>query len=101
MRNNREYWMAHVGAWRRSGMSQIAYARQQHIAKGSLGYWSCKLKREGHGGELVELPPAGPRTDSGPRRPIEVVVEGRYLLRVWPGTVGADVREVVTALEQR
>ena len=83
-------------------MSLAAYGARHGIAKGSLGWWSSKLKGEAtRGGELVELPPARPHTESGPRRPIEVVVEGRYLLRVWPGTAGADVREVVTALEQR
>ena len=100
MKNGREFWAAHVAAWRRSGLSMRAYSARHHLAKGTLGYWSCKLKREGRGGgELVELP-AGRATTTGSRHPIELVVGGRYLLRLWPGTNGTDIREVVTALEQ-
>jgi hypothetical protein len=102
MKNGREFWAAHVTAWRRSGLSMGRYSARHRLAKGTLGYWSCKLKREQQGaGELVELPAARATTIDMERHPIELVVEGRYLVRVWPGTVGADIREVVTALEQR
>lgn len=102
MKNNREFWVAHVTAWRRSGTSQAAYAARRHIAKGTLGYWSCKLARETHdSGELVELPAARPHTDGDARRAIELVVDGRYLLRLWPGVRAADLREVMSALEPR
>jgi hypothetical protein len=102
MKNGREYWAAHVAAWRLSGMSQVVYSKRRHIAKSSLGYWSWKLKREGRAAvELVELPPARASVHEGARRAIELVVDGRYLMRIWAGTASEDIREVITALEQR
>ena len=99
MKHDREFWVAHVAAWRGSALSLSRYAARHGMSKGTLGWWSAKLKHEGKG-ELVELPPARAVASDGGRRPIEVVVEGRYLLRLWPGTNGTDIREVVTALEQ-
>jgi transposase len=102
MKNGREFWAGHVAAWRRSGLSMRAYSARHHVAKGTLSYWSWKLRRETHNaGELVELPAPRATTTGSSRHPIELVVEGRYLLRVWPGTITADIREVVTALEPR
>jgi len=34
-------------------------------------------------------------------RPIEVVVEGRYLLRLWPGVERGHMSEVLSVLEGR
>ena len=35
------------------------------------------------------------------RPAIELVVAGRYLLRLWPGTRSEHLREVITVLEER
>jgi hypothetical protein len=31
-----EYWLSHITAWQRSGLSQVAYCRQHQLAKGTF-----------------------------------------------------------------
>ena len=103
MRHGREWWGRHVAGWRGSGVSQGEYCRRHGIVAGSLARWSSKLKGEsGVGKELVEVGRCGtgqPRGVEGSGRAIELVVEGRYLLRLWPGTDGDHLRQVLSALE--
>ena len=79
----RHQWERHVAAWRRSGMSQQAYARAQGLAVSSLSYWINKLgpqtrtedpmfaqvqvlgtegalRLQGPGGWELQLPPSVP-----------------------------------------
>jgi hypothetical protein len=87
-----------VAAWRRSGLSQRAYSEQQGLVKGTLGCWASKLGREtAERNELVEIG----RAEALAERPIEVVVGGRYVVRLWRGTDRDHVQEVLTLLEQR
>jgi hypothetical protein len=98
MRHGREWWSRHVGGWRSSGLTQGEYARRHGITEGSLARWSGRLKGEVAGGDLVEIkgPTAG---ETGLSRPIELVVGGRYLLRLWPGTDSGHLRQVLSVLE--
>ncbi|MEE8326011.1 MAG: hypothetical protein V3R58_03130 [candidate division NC10 bacterium] len=36
-----------------------------------------------------------------PESGVELVVQGRYLLRLWPGTDGGHLRNVISSLEDR
>jgi hypothetical protein len=99
MKHGREWWSRHVEAWRGSGLSQAEYCRRHGLLKGTLGYWSSKLGRESKRTELVEVSQAGMKPGSA--RPIEVVVDGRYLMRLWPGTDRHHLGEVLTVLEGR
>jgi len=39
LESRRQYWVEHVSAWRRSGLSQIAYCREHGLVPRQLGYW--------------------------------------------------------------
>jgi hypothetical protein len=100
MRHGRKWWSRHVAGWRSSGLSQAEYSRRHGITEGSLGRWSSRLKNEAAGTDLVEI--KSPRVcESGLSRPIELVVEGRYLLRLWPGTDSGQLHQVLSVLERR
>ena len=103
MKRTREFWRRHVEAWRNSGLSQKEYCRRHRLLKGTLGYWSSTLGRENcSGSELVEVGLAAVEAKpAAPSRPIEVVVEGRYLMRLWPGTDRDHMQEVLSVLETR
>ena len=99
MKHGREWWSRQVQAWRNSGLSQAEYCGQHGLLKGTLGYWSSKLGRESKGTELVEV--SGTGMTSGSARPIELVVGGRYLMRLWPGTDRHHLGEILSVLEDR
>jgi hypothetical protein len=100
MKHDREFWTRHVESWRASGLTQKAYCARRRLAKGSLGYWASTLGRKTAVRDLVEVG----RTEVKPHQsncPIELAVQGGYLLRLWPGVDPAQLREVLSVLEQR
>ena len=103
MKHTREFWSRHVGAWRKSGLTQREYCRRHKLLKGTLGYWSSILSRENRAGsDLVEVGRTVVEAKAtAPSRPIEVVVEGRYLMRLWPGTDQDHMQKVLAVLEGR
>jgi hypothetical protein len=100
MAHDREFWRGHVEAWRASGLSQTRYCQKHGLTKGTLGYWSSRLKRRHEATGLVEVGRAALREER-PSRPIELVVEGRYLLRLWPGLDRDHMSDVLSVLEGR
>jgi len=44
MKHNRQFWTRHVGCWRASGLTQVAYCRRHRLAEGTLRYWASRLK---------------------------------------------------------
>ncbi len=101
MKHYREFWARHVEGWRASGLTQRVYCRRHRLTKGTLGYWASRLRRSEAGATpLVEVG----RTEVKPQQPsspIELALQGRYLLRVWPGMDPAHLQEVLTVLESR
>ena len=101
MKHDREFWTRHVEGWRASGLTQQMYCRRHRLAKGSLGYWASTLgRRKAAVTELVEVG----RTEVKPQQsncPIELAVQGGYLLRLWPGVRPAQLCEVLSVLEGR
>jgi hypothetical protein len=39
----RSFWQEHFTQWRASGMSQVAYCRQQGLRLAQFGYWKKRL----------------------------------------------------------
>ena len=42
----REFWQAHVKAWRESGLTQRAYCRRHELPEGHLSHWKHRLQKE-------------------------------------------------------
>ncbi len=101
MKHDREFWIRHVEGWRSSGLTQQMYCRRHRLAKGTLGYWVSTLKRPAVAkSDLVEVGRADIK-EQRPTSPIELIVDGRYVLRLWPGMEPAHMRDVLSVLECR
>ena len=101
MKRNREFWTRHVKGWRASGLTQAQYCRRHRLLKGTLGYWASTLtKPRANGSALVEVGHAEVPAQEQ-RSPIELMVERRYLLRLWPGMQPGHLRDVLSLLEHR
>ena len=101
MKHDREFWTRHVKGWQSSGLTQSQYCRRHRLLKGTLGYWSSMLtKPKKSGAALVEVGRAGVKPE-GRHSPIELMVERRYLLRLWPGMETEHLRDVLSVLEPR
>jgi hypothetical protein len=101
MKHNREFWARHVKGWRASGLTQRQYCRRHKLLKGTLGYWASTLNRpKASGSALVEIGHAEVRPEER-HSAIELMVERRYLLRLWPGIEADHLRKVLSVLERR
>jgi hypothetical protein len=101
MKRNREFWILHVKGWRASGLTQTQYCRRHRLLKGTLGYWASTLKKaRATGSALVEVGHAEVRPEER-HSAIELMVERRYLLRLWPGMEADHLRNVLSVLERR
>ncbi len=101
MKHDREFWTHHVKSWRASGLTQAQYSRRHRLLKGTLGYWASTLnKPKTTGTALVEIGRTEVKAEER-HSPIELLVERRYLLRVWPGMEPNHLREVLSVLEHR
>ena len=99
MKHNREFWARQVKAWRAGGLTQAQYCRRHRLPKGTLGYWASTLNKPKAGGTaLVEVGRTKVKTQER-RSPIELVVERRYMLRLWPGMDSTHLRDVLSVLE--
>ena len=99
MKHNREFWTRQVKDWRASGLTQAQYCRRHRLVKGTLGYWAAISKGPKAGAALVEVGRAEVKAEER-GSPIELIVERRYLLRLWPGMGSDHLREVLSVLER-
>ena len=100
MKHNREFWTRHVKAWRASGLTRTQYCRRHRLLKGTLGYWSSTLSRgKTAGSALVEIGRTEVQAEER-RSPIELMVNRRYMLRLWPGMKPEHLRDVLLVLER-
>jgi hypothetical protein len=95
----RTFWQDHLAQWQGSGLTQVAYCRQQGLKVAQFGYWKKRL-----------LPPTAPQAAPGAalsfipvqlasaRVTLAVVVNERLRVEVYPGFDSATLRAVVQAL---
>jgi hypothetical protein len=101
MKHSREFWTRHVKGWRASGLTQAQYCRRHRLLKGTLGYWASTLNRpKASGSALVEVGRAEVQPEQR-HSAIELMVERRYLLRLWPGVEADHLGKVLSVLERR
>jgi hypothetical protein len=102
MRKGRGFWQGHVDGWKRSELSGRAYCRRESLSPYGLKYWARKLREEGSTGGLVEISGSVVQGAGRTRSTmIELVVEGRYLLRLHADTTKEHLVRVLDALERR
>lgn len=113
MRKARDIWVAIVGQFERSGLTQEAFAGERNIPVGTLRSWIYRLRRERDAGATDESTPIlpvrvialtaplarQPADAAGP--PIEVVVGATVRVRFPANTPPSVVAEMVALLHER
>jgi len=91
----RQYWQAHNEAYRKSGQTQEAYCKQNHLNLKTFAYWRHRLKKEAVPVKLVQLPTPVQQ----PPTALRLVVNG-YGIEVADGFNAATLAEVVCVLRR-
>jgi uncharacterized protein YceH (UPF0502 family) len=54
---NRDFWLAHIEAWKQSGQRQLDYIEQHGLKRHAFGYWVRKYNRHLALSSVVKLVP--------------------------------------------
>lgn len=44
--SKKQYWNTHIEGWKKSGLSQEQYCKQQDLSYAAFGYWRSRLLKE-------------------------------------------------------
>ena len=112
----REFWQAHVEAWRKSGLTQRAYSREDGLPEWQLSHWKHRLQRARRGQQrkprlvpvrVMEETTAG--TEHGHRttarrgeqgRDLTLVLSNGWRLEIGEGVQPAALSRVLEALHR-
>ena len=109
----RDIWVAIIGQFERSGLTQEAFAEERNVPVGTLRSWIYRLRRERDEAATAESTPILPvrliaSTAPSARQPdgsvapaIEVAVGGMVTVRFPPSTPPSVIAEVVALLHER
>jgi transposase-like protein len=104
----RAKWSELVRRWSESGLTAAEFARREGLNAGTLSYWKWRRRREGRRTALARrgsgraptfvevvapLPAVADR--------IEVVVDGKHVVRVPDGFDEATLRRVIAVVQER
>jgi hypothetical protein len=98
VQERRAFWQDHLAHWQASGLTQVAYCRQQGLNRDQFGYWKKRLL------SARSASPAPGGTDfiavqwAAAGAPLVVVLHERFRVEVRPGFDPATLRAVVQAL---
>jgi hypothetical protein len=59
------FWLVHIKAWRKSGLSQNEYCRRNKLSTSRFGYWKKKINRQATPVSFVPVPIPEQKTQAG------------------------------------
>jgi len=95
VQERRAFWQEHLAHWHASGLTQVAYCRQQGLNRDQFGYWKKRLLSARSpdatpGFIAVHMASVGAT--------LTVVLKNHLRVEVYPGFDPATLRAVVQAL---
>ena len=84
--SDHKFWLVHIEAWRKSGLTQSEYCRQSQLSRDAFAYWKKRLPPEQKAeaaSNLVPIPFRLPIPDRAKlSAPIGIVVGDRFRLEI-------------------
>ena len=93
---NIRYWQSHVEAYRKSGLNQREYCRQQGISYWSFNPWKRKL--ESREQKVEEIPRDIVQSLLPTAKGIELILEGGIRISIPDGFSGETLRDLLNIL---
>jgi hypothetical protein len=104
----RDFWQAHIKAWRESGLTQRAYCREHELAEVQLSHWKHRLqkaqRRQAAKAQLVPirvLEASTPQTEHAHRHGSRRADRGGELTLVFDSGLRLEIGDEVDAATLR
>ena len=98
-RQKREYWQAHVEAWKDSNLSQANYCRKQGLKSHRLCYWINKNSTEpDHPLALVEIPMQKMPVRSGAA--LKLTIDNHYQVEIADHFLPETLEQILLTLRR-
>ena len=94
----RRFWKAHIERWRTSGLSQVAYCRDNGLAPHQLTYWKKRLVPADTGVSFVPLKLTGNLPVPAARCPINLFTPNGYRIEVGTGFDPMVLKQLISVV---
>jgi hypothetical protein len=95
-----QYWKRQITLWRRSGLSKVAFCRENKISRWSFHYWKKKLQKESEEVvSFVKLPTIS--IDSTQSATFSVRLSDRYSVEIENNFSSEALKRLLDVLEER
>lgn len=99
-----QFYQQHFNTWKRSGLSQAEYCRQNDLNRHRFGYWKRKLSKTENQVEFVMLPANLPEqgvpcTQSEMSSSLHLTVDSRLSLEIQDRFSPETLKKVLQVLE--
>jgi hypothetical protein len=101
-RKKAEYWRSHIEVWRKSGLSQIDYCRNNNLSRCRFTYWKCKDDKQSKPMTFIPVlhkPSKIPRTVKN-TAPLKVLMGDRYRIEIGDGFTPETLSRLMYTLER-
>jgi transposase len=100
----RRYWRKHIAAWRRSGLSQSAYCRENDLSFHQFRYWKKRVHDdkvdESVGLVEIEMESCQIHSKSPVASPMMLFIADRFSVRVEPDFNEDHLTRLIRVLER-
>ena len=98
-RKGKDFWEEHVETFRKSGLSQKAYCRQQSISYWSFNSWKRKLEKSKVKNNIIEIPRDKFKSLTSPPNPFEIIVSDNLKISIPDNFDPEILKQIIHAVE--
>lgn len=95
-------WQKRLGDWKRGGLTQAQYCRQNNLDPRNFLYWKKKILPNSGTVSVVEIPTQVVRHSSFSANPpnLVLIIDGRFRVEVPPGFDANTLERLITFLNR-
>lgn len=98
-KQKREHWHRHIEGWQASGLSQVAYCRQNDIKPHQWSYWKKRLSRTDNGVSFVRLKIGGNLPTAAAMPAFTLLTPNGYKIEVGVGFDSVALKQLLSAVQ--
>ena len=98
-KQKRGFWEEHIELWQQSGLTQLAYCRNNQLKAHQMTYWKKRLDQSGAGVAFVPLQFAGTLPVPVSKAAFKLITPNGYRVDILPGFDPATLKQLVSVVK--